>query len=124
MSQTVIAQLRATANILADGGAIRAPSLITLIELLRLAATTLEAAAKPPEMQTGRDAVLAMRDDFKTLVNAYNAINEYADALDAQAMVIALNKFEDDHHITNMLWPARIEMVDGHADIVDKPRAD
>lgn len=46
-----------------------------------------------------------MRDDFLLLVQALNAGGEYRHAMEAQAMVIALNKFEDDHYTTEAAWP-------------------
>ena len=54
---------------------------------------------------TAAQRVLAMRDDFLILVDAYNKIWRYDHALDAQAMVIALDKFEDEHNITDVAWP-------------------
>lgn len=53
-------------------------------------------------------AVLQMRDQFLALVHAYNAVGEYGDAADAQVMAVALNKFEEDHVITDMEWPPRL----------------
>jgi hypothetical protein len=58
--------------------------------------------------QSGRDAVLKMRDEFLLLVAAYNAVGEYKDAQGAQVMAIVLNDFEDNHVITNMEWPPRV----------------
>lgn len=55
--------------------------------------------------ETAEERVIQMRDDFLLLVAAYNSIGEYADALDAQTIAMALNKFEDDHNITEIAWP-------------------
>jgi hypothetical protein len=46
-----------------------------------------------------------MRDDFLMLVNALNAGGDYRHASEAQSMVIALTKFEDDHNVTDVAWP-------------------
>lgn len=61
------------------------------------------------EQLTGMKAVLRMRDEFLQLVTAYNATGNYNGALDAQAVAIMLNKFEDDHMITSIVWPARVQ---------------
>jgi len=58
---------------------------------------------------TGMEAVRKMRDEFLQLVTAYNAVGEYTDAADAQAMAVLLNKFEDEHTIANIAWPPRVK---------------
>lgn len=58
---------------------------------------------------TGAKAVLTMRDEFLQLVTAYNAIGQYKQAAEAQAMAVALNAFEDEHAITDIAWPPRVE---------------
>jgi hypothetical protein len=61
------------------------------------------------EQLTGMEAVLRMRDEFPQLVSAYNATGNYIGAMDAQAVAIMLNKFEDEHTITSIVWPARVK---------------
>lgn len=65
-------------------------------------------AATKPAVQSGGAAVMRMRDEFLQLVTAWNAMGNYSSAADAQAMAIALNKFEDDHNITSIEWPPRV----------------
>lgn len=61
------------------------------------------------EKATGGKAVLRMRDEFLQLVTAYNATGNYSGAIEAQAVAILLNKFEDEHNITMIAWPARVQ---------------
>lgn len=68
---------------------------------------------------TGRDAVLKMRDEFLQLVTAYNAVGEYSDAADAQAMAVALHKFENDHRITHIAWPPKTEQTEFGVELVE-----
>lgn len=67
-----------------------------------------EPEPEPPKI-SGRDAVLKMRDDCLALVAAYNKMGLYAKAQDAQAMAIALHKFEEKHSITEMAWPVEVK---------------
>lgn len=57
---------------------------------------------------TARDAVLKLRDEMLQLVNVWNAVGEYQDAADAQALAVILHKFEDGHMLTDMVWPPRV----------------
>lgn len=65
-------------------------------------------AETKPAVESGCDAVTRMRDEFLQLVTAWNATGHYRSAADAQAMAVALDKFENDHIITSMEWPARV----------------
>ena len=56
---------------------------------------------------TAAARVCAMRDDMLFMVEAFNNVGEYERAFEAQAIVIALNKFENDHDITQIAWPPR-----------------
>jgi hypothetical protein len=52
------------------------------------------------------DHVRYMREDFLLLVAAYNGGGDFAAAMDAQAVVIALDKFEDGHcDMHQSAWP-------------------
>lgn len=57
---------------------------------------------------TASMAVRQMRDEFLSLVTAYNAVGLYENAHAAQAMAIMLHKFEDAHNLMDMAWPADI----------------
>lgn len=48
-----------------------------------------------------------LRDDLLLLVAAYNSIGHYDVAIEAQALVIAIDKFEDDHNFSTTAWPPR-----------------
>ncbi len=61
------------------------------------------------EHPTGGVAVLRMRDDFVKLAQCYLQMHQYADAGRATALAEALNKFEDEHIITNIEWPPRVD---------------
>lgn len=63
--------------------------------------------------RTGRDAVLQLRQEMLKLVSAYNAVGMFQAAASTQVMVISLNKFEEEHVITNMAWPPRLVKRDG-----------
>lgn len=65
-------------------------------------------------VRTVSERVLAMRDDFVELVGAFNAAHDFETAADAQLLVVALNKFEDDHDLTQIAWPPSI---DGDGDL-------
>lgn len=58
---------------------------------------------------TGGEAVLRMRDEFVKLAQCYLEMHQYADAQRAAAMAESLTKFEDEHIITNIEWPPRVE---------------
>lgn len=76
-----------------------------------------------PAQRSGSEAVIQMRDEFLQLVAAYNAIGEYRKAMDAQSMAIELNKFEDDHHITEIVWPPKVikeEDGEGYLESIDR----
>lgn len=59
------------------------------------------------ETVTAGERVLQMRDDFMLLVAAYNEAHQFEHAQEAQALVIALHKFEDEHDITRVAWPPK-----------------
>lgn len=60
------------------------------------------------EIRTIADRLKEMRDDMLTLVTAYNSIHRFDEAMEAQALVIALHKFEDDHgYHSEAAWPPR-----------------
>ncbi len=61
------------------------------------------------EPLTGGTAVLQMRDMFAQLAACYLEMREYAEARDAASMAEALEKFEEQHNITNIEWPPRVE---------------
>lgn len=71
------------------------------------------------KMLTGSQAVLRMRDDFVRLVSAYNETGCYPQAQEAQELVIALNRFEDRHVLTEMQWPPATHMVDGAPEFLE-----
>lgn len=62
-----------------------------------------------PQNGTASLRVIEMRDDFLLLVQAFNSVHDFRAAIEAQSMVIALNKFEDDHDITQIAWPPRLD---------------
>lgn len=64
--------------------------------------------------QAAGQVVLKMRDEFLQLVTVYNSVGLYEHAADAQAMAVALHRFECDHDITQMKWPPRlVQLADG-----------
>jgi hypothetical protein len=58
---------------------------------------------------SGGEAVLKMRDEFAQLAACYLRMHSYDQARDATAMAEALQKFEQQHIITEIKWPACIE---------------
>lgn len=76
-------------------------------------------AEREPASLAGTVAVCRMRDEFLQLVTAYNIVHQFEEAIEAQAIAIALHKFEDGHDITLMRWPAKVIDVDGCAEIAD-----
>lgn len=79
---------------------------------------TLFAERKPASLG-GTEVVCRMRDDFLKLVTAYNIVHQFDEAVEAQAIAIALHKFEDEHDISMMRWPAQVIEVDGRPEIAD-----
>lgn len=86
------------------------------------------ASQTPPAPPTGGEAVLIMRDQFAQLAKCYLEMHSYDQARDATAMAEALQKFEDQHIITNIDWPPKIEkdeygraMLAGNPDTVVDP---
>lgn len=61
----------------------------------------------PSEPLSGRDAIMRMRDEFLQAVSIYNEVGLFNSAKDAQKMAISLHKFEDDHAVTELVWPLR-----------------
>lgn len=72
-----------------------------------------------PASLSGTTAVCRMRDQFLQAVTAYNIVHQFDEALEAQAIAIALHKFEDAHDITLMRWPPSVIEVDGCPEIAD-----
>jgi alkylhydroperoxidase family enzyme len=54
---------------------------------------------------TAAERVRVMIDDLLLLVAAYNASGRYDVAMEAQAVVVALNKFDADHDMDDAAWP-------------------
>lgn len=76
------------------------------------------------ETRTVSDRLREMRDDMLLVVSAYNSVGEYHCALEAQGLLIALHKFEDDHAIhTEVAWPPRKDPDDPY-DLESPPERD
>lgn len=60
-------------------------------------------ADKKPE--TVGERILQMRDDFVLLVVACNAGGDFDTAGNAQSLVCVLNNFENEHNVTDAVWP-------------------
>jgi hypothetical protein len=65
-------------------------------------------ARSTPLHDSVQGLVLDFRDCFLTLVDAYNRVGAYGSAADAQAMALALHKFEGDHRLDDLAWPLEL----------------
>lgn len=59
-------------------------------------------------MTTGTEAVLHMRDQFLQFAKCCAAVRDYSGARDALDIAQSLERFEANHNITMIVWPARI----------------
>jgi hypothetical protein len=63
--------------------------------------------------QTAAERVLQMRDDFLMLVAALNLAGDFITAMEAQAIVIQVHKFEEGHNMENAAWPPQADSEGG-----------
>lgn len=71
---------------------------------------------------SARDVVLKLRDEMLQLVNVWNAVGEYQDAADAQALAVILHQFEEGHMLTDMAWPPRLLVLANGPEIAEVER--
>lgn len=57
---------------------------------------------------TGTEAIKKMIDEFVMLASVYNIVGLFEHAQNAQAVVVMLNKFEDNHNFVSMAWPPEL----------------
>ncbi len=61
------------------------------------------------EQPSVADRVIAIRDDLAVLVAALNEAHEFVMAHEIQPLLIALTQFEEEHNLTNWLWPPKAD---------------
>lgn len=73
--------------------------------------------------EDGYMVVCRMREEFKALVTAANTCGELELALEAQTLVIALDKFADEHGVLEQMgWPAVVGLDDDGDPGFEPPR--